>query len=464
MTAPNRRMIRFALTAAMVSASCGGASDAPSSSPLSEPTSTTADADTGAGSGDLPAATLGPIDGAIVSVLSTGLGLVAIDKSSGEHTALSAEGINFVERVDPMVTVGDTQYTVGFTLRTDQTFAHDVSIVAINRTDGRVDKVAELGFDRETDDSEFSITYTLVGANAEVAWVLQKNIVDGMLTESLREFVLASGAETAAWDAPTWELTTDSSECSAEPYAYRTGSSGRLYALIGGLPALVDVGTQSIEPVAGQCSDARPTFDDLVTDDDIATYTSTKSGTGLEGATAGDLYWATRPSASTSHWVIAGSSAWWIFGDGGTFDDERIFTSAVVEFDLTTRRIVNLFPLGDLAVNWNPDDDNFDLSPLNAELFVRDGALWILDLGDNGQLHRMDTATGTITSTLIDPQGADYTTASILDVDPTGIWLDVTRWTRKDERNTSGLGSLINIDSATGDVTLDIAESELVGS
>ena len=93
--------------------------------------------------------------------------------------------------------------------------------------------------------------------------------------------------------------------------------------------------------------------------------------------------------------------------------------------------------------------------------------VWFADARDNGDLLRLDPASGVEAFDIAPIGGADYTQIELVPNDPDGVWLILEDWTitESNDSGTSATGDtrFVLVDPVTGALDLEVDESDLIG-
>ena len=422
-----------------------------------------------------------PVDGAVVSLLSPDLGLYAVDRDSGEHRALTLDGVGWVERDTQPIAATTSAFTVSLTTLEGESYAHDLGVVRIDLDSGDAIDVAELGVDRESDESEHLTRWEVLDADDTTVW-LETSAFTGE-GASIVGFDATTGETTATFDDLDFEITTDEgSTCSGTAEGLLVMPDGVLMTTTSGWPAELDPPTGGIEMVFDWCGfGVEPTLADFVDSADAAEWLVTEDGSAVsaEAAEAVLPFVRLRAAPSGGRGLAEGDgSIWWLFVSGTTIPDgeENVsaYTGGVVRFDPAAGAVVDVWPLGDATATYLHDEDQADdgmttVSTMSSfDLRYLDGALWIMDHRDDAPLRRLDPVTGELTEVTIEKgDGIDLTATEMIFSDPEAIWLDVVRKviTRDDEdgRSTSGTSFVERVDSSTGTIVVSVPVADILG-
>lgn len=450
-----------------------------------------ADADTGetveapdaATTGSEPSGTASgtdAVDGALVSLLSPDLGLYAVDRDSGEHRALSLEGVGYTERQEQPIAAGDTAFTLSLTTLEGQSFSNEVGLVRVDLDTGEATEIAELGIDRESDDSDELTQWEVLDADDETVW-LETGAFFADEGRSIVGFDAATGAQTATFDELDFEVTTDSgSICSGTADGLLVLPDGTLVTTTSGWPALLDPMTGGVSMIFEWCGfDTEPTLADFVEPADADEWFVTEDGSAVTAEAAERVldFVPLRMTSTNGRGLADGDgSIWWLFNSGTSVETGNVSASAyaggVVRFEPVPGEVTAVWPLGEASVTYLDDDGDDDITTVSTmsafDLRYIDDALWIMDHREDAPLRRLDPATGEITEITIEKgEGIDLTAAEMIFSDPEAIWLEVTRKviTSDDEsgRSTSGTSHLERVDTVTGTITLSIPIADILG-
>jgi hypothetical protein len=252
---------------------------------------------------------------------------------------------------------------------------------------------------------------------------------------------------------------------------------GTLIGLTNRWPATLDTSSGEVDLLVNWCDfDTRIDLSDLIAPEDIDEYAVTESGEPIPDDQALRILEVIEPTVSNGTFVEGDGSLWWIFSTNTGYTDGDDFISAhiggIVEFNLATNLIVNVWPLAGETVTYDPADGDDDIGSISsltqADLRFLSGKLWIMDWRENAPLRVLDPATGELTSiTLEKGDGVDFTTANLISSDPESIWLDVSRSTITSEdgelRSSLGIKYLDQVDPATMTFTSSIDVASVIG-
>jgi hypothetical protein len=466
----------------IVVASCGGGSDDDDGSRSDvtgvEPDSSVADSeddngDDSGGSEEDSSEEGGAVEGALVSLLSFEFGLYALERGTGEYRELSIDGVGFTDRETQPLLAGDAAYTLTLTTLEGQSFSHEVGVARFELATGEGTEILQLGIDRTDDESEDLTTYEVVGADATSVWVRSGPFFGDPAENTYTRYDIASGSVTATLTGLTYEEASDSGTCSDAVRDPIITPGGDFVALSFGWPVGVDTGSGAVSPLVVSCLDEAPTLLSLVGADAAGEFFVPRNPGSLSPETVELLAGSVEPTVANGTFVEGDGSLWWVFNSNvAALDgDQQISTVAggVVEFDLDSQTISNVWPLGDAAASWLDDAETLQVSTLSqADLRYLDGSLWIMDWREDAPLRRIDTGTGELTEIVIPlGEGFDLLETRMISNDPEAIWLDVTRRmvTSDDEggRSTSGEGFIDQIDAGTDTVVVSVAQGEILG-
>jgi hypothetical protein len=422
----------------------------------------------------------GPIEGAVVSLLAPDLGLYAIDRESGEHRALTLDSVEYVDRDTQPIAATTSAFTVSLTTLEGQSSAHDLGVVRIDRDSGEVTKIAELGVDRESDDSADITEWEILDADDSAVWLETRAF--GGEGAAIVGFDAVSGAPTTTFDDLDFEITTDEgSTCSGTARGLLVMPGGELITMTSGWPSGLDPTTGGIEMISEWCGfGVEPTLADLVDPADADEWFVTSDGSAVTPEAAEQLlpFVELRAAPSAGRGLAEGDgSIWWLFVAGISIPDSNgisAYTGGVVRFDPAAGEVTDVWPLGDAAATYLDDESDTDdgtttVSTMSAfDLRYIDGALWIMDHREDAPLRRLDPVTGEFTEIVIEKgEGIDLTQAEMIFSDPEAIWLDVVRKviTSDDEsgRSTSGTQFIERADTSRGTITVSVSGGDILG-
>lgn len=243
-------------------------------------------------------------------------------------------------------------------------------------------------------------------------------------------------------------------------------------ALSFGWPVAVDTESGAVSPLVVGCLDEAPTLLSLVGVDAAGEFFVPENPGSLDPDTIEMLAGSVEATVANGTFVEGDGSLWWIFNSNvSTLDgDEQISAVAggVVESDLASRTVTNVWPLDEAAASWLVDADPPQVSTLSqADLRYLDGSLWIMDWREDAPLRCLHAGTGDVTEIVIPlGDGFDLLEARMISNDPEAIWLDVTRkvvTSDEDGRSTNGEGFIDQIDVETETVVVTVAQGDILG-
>ncbi len=462
------RLVGVGLAFALIAASCAGGDD----------TATQNDADSGstapAAGDDSPDdvsaggdAAVGPVDGLIIVRAGLGLGLFGIDRTSGEAVEFASDGsIGFLDRQTDFVLSDGAAFTLGFTLRDEQSFSNDVSLVKIDLETSEVSKLVDLGFDRETDDSETAFSHSIEAVLADSVVVRSGEFGED---DTYRVYDSTTGAELNSFTAPVYEKDYDAGSCSGTVSDLVGLSDGRLVGISLSSVAIVDPATGEVE-LMRDCGVPSPELSDFVSMADFGDFAVFNNG---DVPTDEDIDRFLGTELEVSRGFVEGDGdLWWLNISSRSSNDVRAIVGAVVQFDLATQSVEAVYQLGEFVGEYTecPDAEGVcNLQTLEqAQLRFIDGRLVMVEIGENGRVLVLDPSTGEISATPIATgDGVDFTRTDLLSGDPSGVWLEVRRMTvTKDDdtgRTASGPVYIEQFDPVTGTIGLSFAAEDLFG-
>ncbi len=461
------RLASGLLALTLLAAACSGGGDEAAGAPSAEEVaSDPANAPIAAideGSGGVAS---GPVAGLLTVQPSFGFGVFDVDFATGAAAALP--GIASVETIDrnrDLVVGSGAAYSLGAKVRDGQTFAADISVVKIDYATGQVSRLAELGFDRETDDSVDLISHRLEAVAGDNV-VVSTGAFGGDDT-TFTVYDANSGQAKATFDEPRYEFSGDAGSCSGGISNLVGLSDGRVAGTALGSPAFLNLDSGEIELLIG-CDEEDPTMADHVTAaqiNDFAVFAQGPAPTAdqLESMLNSDI----QPK---SGFVEGDGDLWWIEANIRQIDDVLALVGGVVQFDIETAQVEAVHSLsanlGDF-IECDADGTGCSSTSLvQSDLRWFEGRLIILDTRENGRLLTLDPISGTVTNTeLVRGDGVDYTSADLLAGDPNAIWLEVTRFTiTKDDdtgRTASGPSYIEHFDPATNQIDMSLPAEEI---
>jgi hypothetical protein len=418
------------------------------------------------------------VDGVLVSVLSPDLGLYAVDRDTGEHSALSLDAVEFIERDRQPIAATSTAFTLSLTTLEGQSFSHEVGLVRVDLDTGEATQIAGLGIDRESDQSDELTRWKVLDADDETVWVETGAFFD-VEGRSIIGFDAATGAQIVELDALDFEVTTDTgSICSGTSDGLLVMPDGALITTTSGWPAVLDPVTGEVSMILEWCGfGTETTLAEFVDPADADEWFVTEDGPAVSAEAAEQAlgFVPLRMTPTPGRGLVEGDgSLWWLFDSATSVETGDISVSAhaggIVRFDPVAGEVAAVWPLGDASATYlDGDDDITTVSTMSSfDLRYIDGALWIMDHREDAPLRRLDPATGAITEIAIEKgEGIDLTAAEMIFSDPEAIWLEVSRKviTSDDEngRSTSGTSFLERVDTATGTITLSIPIADILG-
>ena len=472
-----RRITGLVMSLTVMAAACGGSGgstvgsgervgDPGDSAPAPGPT-----AETGS-SGS------GPVEGLVVVLNSFGDSLFEVDPVSGDHRGLTMEGAGFVDRQHQPVVAGGRAWMLTGTLLAGQEYSSTVGLGRLDLATGEGIQITQLGVDRENDESTELLTYEIVGADRESVWVRIQRLGESPSEATYRRIDAETGGTLGEVREVIYEYESDSASCRADINSPRILVDGTFVALVGGWPAVVDPTTGEITPSVPWCESSADAYDryrlsSLLSTDEMAGWAVTESGEPIPAEELSSVFAFADLTPSGNRWEIdEAGHAWWVFAGTRGYLDADVSRAAiiggVVEFDLGSNRVVDVYPLGEYAGHWLPDDESFDLTTLSDVSLAYSGDhLWIMDGTEDGPLISLDPATGEVEAhELVKGEGVDVTEAEILAHDADGLWLEVNRAvvTENDDGSRTRVGELHleRIDGATGAVVVTVPESEIL--
>ena len=431
-----------------VAAACGGDDDSGSAE---TPPPADAASDDGATAEDETTTTVGgPVEGALVSVLTFDFGLWALDPSGGEPFEVAVPDTGFSDRQAPALVSpdGSTAVVLVFTTVEGQTFSNEVGLGAIDLATGEGRLVAALGQDRPDDESTEFSSWELIGVSDTTAWIAEN--AAGVEGEALLAVDLAAGAATVAV-APSESRVRSAAVLDNTLYGEVNGTISRLGA--SGWESLVTTGDLPV--------------DQFVTPATIADFAITRSGAPLEGEWADDLlrFLDLRPTVAGI--TASGDSLYWQFNENWTDAEgtDSAIVGGFVEFDPATAQLTAVWPIGP-SVGAFPDENEISTAS-QGTWHSTAGTVWFADARDDGELLRLDPTAGVTAFGFEPAAGADYTRIEALPSDPDGVWLILEDWTitQSDESGTSATGDtrFVLVDPDSGALVVEVDESDLIG-
>ena len=475
-----RSRLAFPVAITMVVATaCGGGDSSTDETTSDDTVAAASDGSVGNGSEEDPNTAEGEtINGLVVSLLSPELGLYAIDRATDDVRDLTMDGVEFTHRQQQPILVGDTVFMLTATTIEGQFSASNLGIGRVDLDTGVGTEIVQIGPERENDEDPDLIEFELIGGDATTIWVTREPFA--MPDEATYlSFDSSTGDARDEFQPAPYEVTTESGgTCSGDVRNPIVLSDGTLVGVMGGWPATIDPASGEVEPLVTWCDfDTSIDLSDLIAPEELDAYTVTESGNPIPDDQALRILEVIDPTVSNGIFTEGGGSLWWVFSTNTAYTEGDESVSAhvggIVEFDLATDAIINVWPLGDGTVKYSlGDDDGADLVSVSvlsqADLRFLDSRLWIMDWRENAPLRVLDPAAGALTSLEIERgDGVDFTTASLISSDPHSIWLEVSRSTITSEdgesRSALGIKSLDQFDPSANTFTSSIDVSSIIG-
>ena len=475
--------------AALTMVACGGSGDdSGDSAPITDQAAST-DAETGADdtatgnepengsdeNGDDGSSSdgNGPVDGALVSLLSFDFGLFAVERGTGDFHEVTIDGVGFTDRQNQPILVGNNAYTLTFTPLEGQSSSHTVGVSRFDRATGEGAQFVEIGADRTDDESPDLTSFTLLGADQASAWVQSSPFAESDPTLiTYTAYDVDSGAETASLTNVVHEESGETGECSDGVRDTTVMGDGQLIGLSFRWPVSIDGTTGEVTPLVVSCLEFdQPSLLSVVGAGTAADYFVVDADAPLDSTTVESLAGIAELSVSGGTFVEGDGSLWWIFNTNVSTQvgDEflTVIAGGVVQFDMTAGEIVNVYPLADAVGEFLPEEEFGDISTLSQmDLQYLDGSLWIMDWRKDQPLRRVDATTGTLTEIAI-PLGEDYDSIEtrLVSNDPEAIWLDVSRRVaaESDDESSFSLGFIDQIDIATNTFVVSVSQQDILG-
>jgi hypothetical protein len=433
----------LALVAMLLLGACSGddegdSAPAPAAADAGEPDTTS-----GEGSG-----ADGRVDGPLLSVLSFGQGFATLDPATGDVRRIELDGVGYTDREQPAFVAGDTAWVLGYTPVDGQSFTNDVMLARVDLAAGTGAVLVQLGQDRADDDDPDAFTWSIVGVVGDTVWVTERLFAD-------------TGFDLVGHDTATGAETVRHRFDGEAVPAHLVVVGDTMLAQAGGDIVRIDLATGTVEVVVSFPDSVA--LADLIASENLESFVVTADGASPEPDDVETILLLGEPTP-TAGWVTDGSSLWWVFDGFRTLDrGVGAIYGGVVRFDPATAAFTGAWPLGERYGNFV--DDATTSTMAEAELLVRDGVLWLADVRDDGELLRLDPATGEIFGVAPPGGDIDYTRLEMIDTDSDAVWVRVTRFviTSADEEGTSasGASTIERIDPASGATVLTVAEADI---
>lgn len=392
----------------------------------------------------------GAVDGALVSVLTFDFGMWALDPSGGEPFEVVVPDVGFADRQAPALATPDasTAVVLVYTTVEGQTFSNHVGVGAIDLATGEGRLVAELGQDRADDESTDVSSWEIVGISDTTAWITENGSdLDG---EALLAVDIASGAVATAVEATESRVRG--------PVVL----DGTLYGQVEGtISRLGDDGWETVAVL----NDLG--FDEFVSPATIDDFAITRSGAPVDEEWASSMLTFFDPRPTSAGMAGAGGSLYWQFNENWSNAEgtDSAIVGGFVQFDPGTAQITGVWPLGESVGAFTGENEISTSS--QGSWHTTGGTVWFADARDDGDLLRLDPASGVEAFDIAPVDGADYTRIEVLPNDPDGVWLILEDWTitESDDTGTSSTGRtrFVLVDQDTGALELEIIESDLIG-
>jgi hypothetical protein len=437
----------FAFAAALVLGACGGGDDAGESAPAPTPDDA-GDAEVAPVDGTDAVSAGGAVDGPLLSVLSFGQGFVTLDPGTGDVRRIELDGVGYTDREQLALVAGDTAWVLGYTPVADQSFTNEVTLARVDLLSGTGGVLVQLGQDRADDDDPDAVAWSVVGVVGDTVWVTERPFADTGF--DLVGHDTATGTETARHrfdgDAVPLHLVV-------------VGDA--MLAQAGGDIVGIDLATGAVEVVLSFFDSAA--LGDLIAPEDLGAFVVTADGAPPEPDDVESILLLGEPTPNAG-WVTDGTSLWWVFDGFRTLDrGVGAVYGGVVRFDPATAEFTGAWPLGERYGTFV--DEATTSTMAQAELLVRDGLLWLADVRDDGELLRLDPATGEMFGTAPPRGDIDYTRLQMIDTDPDAVWVRVTRFvitsTGDEGTSASGTSTIERIDPPSGATVVTVAETDI---
>ncbi|MDH3753422.1 MAG: hypothetical protein OEU32_06070, partial [Acidimicrobiia bacterium] len=462
----------------VVLTACGGSENFDAAGDGAGPVVDETDDEAGADSGDASSGGQA-VTGLVASLNDFGLGLFEVDAVTGESRQLTMEGVEFVDRTHPPIIVGDRAWMLTLTTIDGQDFSQVVGVGRVDLVTGEGDEIVVLGPNRENDESAETISYRLVGADRDSAWVSIAPFGSSAIDVVHRRIDATTGETITELAGLEYSFESDAASCTAELRNPMILPDGSFVGLAGGWPATVDIETGEITATVPWCESGAESFEpfrlrSLVPPEAINDYAVPEDARPVPPEALDDFFgFGSEPAPSGGAYVVSDDGHfWWVFSDLIAYQrgDTAVNTivGGVVRFDPVAGEVVDVWPLGELAGHWLSAQENGYSGLSGPELAHVGGDLWVVDGREDAPVLRLDPETGTI-DVLPVPKGddIDLTQVSLVGADDDGIWLEVSRRiiTTDDEagRTTTGTLFLDRIDAGVGAFTLSVPERDILG-
>jgi hypothetical protein len=390
------------------------------------------------------------IDGPLVFV--SGLGLFAVDRESGRGTRIDVPGVDGIAIEPPPAVADGAAFVVTYKRLEGQSFSHSVRIARIDLATGEVRELAEVGVDRERDDSSGLTEYRELVAAAGDAWLVSNAF--GSSTRTITRFDGTTGERKAAVEA----------------------EGGRGWVTDGQrLFVFSNAGLQALDPATGELSTLLASGTRLreatVTGLDLAPLFKTRSGNALSSE---DIEFVTGSAARLDGSTVRGGGvplaaghgevwmAWSTFGIQ-TRSGENVLGQGLLRFDLASERITAVVPLVGFGEHFLEGNS---VSSSVGDLAFQGHVLWATSPQSNGTVLRVDPQL--LTATVVyEPCAGDFICNDADDVlfirtDDQAVWLRFTRLVDMGGGSRSGKVFLAGLDPASGRLLVEAPFEEIV--
>ena len=399
-------------------------------------------------SGDDGSSGGGAIDGPLAYI--SPLGFYDTDGNAIELDGVDGATIG----VEPAVADG-VAYVMSFAAKEGQSFSNNAYVSSIDLDSGDTAVVAEIGFDRETDDATEVFEFpelTVVGgdvyvireifANRESTTLLRVNISSGKVVSE------------TSWPGATG-LTTDGTRI----WAWGNAGLDVFDPSSETVTTLYENGTQFAE-AAGTGVDLEPLVTtrsgDPLPADDFEAYTSTRSlNAGSVGALSGSI-------GNPPRFLLYGEGHLWVnytaFGYN-TAGGESVLTQAILRMDPDTAEITGVVGLGG-AENYLEENS---VTTLIGDKTFAGGALYVIDVQANGAILRIDAET-LAADQVAEPCTSEFDCGEDDTFNRTeegALWVTMTRSQDLGGGSSGGTIFLIELDPDTGAIIGEVSYADI---
>jgi hypothetical protein len=390
------------------------------------------------------------IDGPLVFV--SGSGLYAVDRETGKGTRIDFPGVDGAA-IEPAPAVsGDAAFVLTYRRIEGQGFSHTVQLARIDLGSGEVRELAEVGVDRERDDSAELTEYRELVAAAGDLWLVTNRFG-------------STGRTIARYDGTTGELKATVETESAQGWV--TDGQQLFVFSAAGLQALDPATNELRTLLASGTRLAEAATADL----DLGSLFKTRSGNALPGD---DLAFVTGSAARIDASTVRGGGASLAAGHGeiwmawSTFgiqarSGESVLGQGLLRFDLASERVTAVVPLVGFGDHFL---EGTSVSSSIGDLAFHGHVLWVTSPQSNGAVIRVDPQLLTA-SVVYEPCAGEFVCnepghVQFNRTDAGMLWLKFARLVDRGGGSRSGSVYLAGLDPASGRLVTEVPFEEIV--